>query len=300
MLYIAGLIDDKEVKADIFLDGRKIEDKAPYLMKNIKAGEHKIELKHKEYSGYASGTVKKDEMTKLNIPLEKMKGRILITTMPSNAAVYLDGEPIGSSPVNKNNIMHGRHIIKAEKEFYFPFEIEINVDKEDLMTFEYPLEPCGILKVSADPEANLKINNEEKGLTPFEGSFKSGKYSINIFKENYQDINLEEDLQAGEIKEITRKLEYNQEYFKNLQTEKKSTRAKWIKKTSIILTALSAATAVIGIVLGESYYNKYTNADNTDDAVSYRAEAEKWDGIRNISGGLAAGGGIVVIASYKF
>ena len=301
MLYITGLVEGREVAADIIIDGNKLEAKAPYLVKEIKEGNHKIVLKYNEYSGREDVEIQKDEISKVNISLEALKGKILVSTLPANASVLLDGEMIGTTPARKNDVTFGKHKVKIEKDYYFPVEKEITVNSGDLFTFDYTLEAFGILKISTEPEgAKVRINGEDKGLTPFKGRFKDGKYGILIAKENYQEINLEEDIKNGELKELSRKLEYNREYFETAKLEQKASRAGFLRKSGIILTSLSAAAVVLGIVMGESNFTKYSNAANEADAVNYRAQVEKWDTVRNISGGMAAGGGIIIIASYKF
>ena len=62
-------------------------------------------------------TLHKGKTTTLDLPLRKKEGILILTTKPSGANVYVDGDKIGKTPMSKK-IIEGKRRIKIEKEGY--------------------------------------------------------------------------------------------------------------------------------------------------------------------------------------
>ena len=78
------------------------------------------------------------------------------------------------------------------------------------------------------------------------------------------------------------------------------TPSKSFQKTMLVITLSSAAVCLTGAILGELNYSEYIRAQDANDAIQLRNNYEKWDIIRNYSGGVAIGSGIIWFVSFKF
>jgi len=71
---------------------------------------------------------------------DKKKGSIDVSTKPSNASVYLDGDYKGKTPLTIPNVSLGHHTIKLEKEDYPPYEERVMVSADGSVTVTKDLE----------------------------------------------------------------------------------------------------------------------------------------------------------------
>lgn len=118
------------------------------------------------------------------------KGKIIIDSYPPNSEVYLNGEYIGITPLEKS-VDQGTYLLEVKKIGYKDYKKEIKVVKGKELTVIANLEiNTGTLIVRTDPEgANVYIDGKNYGLTPIEiGDLEIGEHEIIISKEGYASI----------------------------------------------------------------------------------------------------------------
>jgi len=74
------------------------------------------------------------------------EGVLLVDSEPEGAQVYLDGKPLGATPVAGIEVSFGRHVLRIEKEGREPVSAEVEVKREQplkLLGFSLPVARAG-------------------------------------------------------------------------------------------------------------------------------------------------------------
>ena len=105
-----------------------------------------------------------------------------LDTSPQGARVFLDDEPLGTTPLERQ-IVPGTFRIKIEKEGYVTKSENLSINSDFEVTYE--LEPVpqlyGILQVSSLPEgAEVYIAGEKRGTTPLKQEMEPGQYQMEL------------------------------------------------------------------------------------------------------------------------
>jgi TonB family protein len=85
----------------------------------------------------------------VRLPAEAAAGRegvLLVDSEPEGAQVYLDGKPLGATPVAGIEVSFGRHVLRIEKEGREPVSAEVEVKREQplkVLGFSLPVARAG-------------------------------------------------------------------------------------------------------------------------------------------------------------
>ena len=115
-------------------------------------------------------------------PAAKGSADLFISTEPSEAVVYLDGQRKGRSPITLQLIPAGEHKIVARKG-YMEHKTSVKLLQDDLLKLHLKLKhQTGSLKVFSKPAgATLYIDGKELGRTPFQArEIPLGKRKIEL------------------------------------------------------------------------------------------------------------------------
>ncbi len=166
--------------------------KTPYTAEQYTAGAYSFRMIREMYYD-TSGTLKIEPGGEFvqTFKLKPQFGGARIDSDPSGAQVSIDGQPTGTTPVIREQLASGRHIVKFEKEYYFEYETSIEI--EDGKTFEetFKLKPnFGLLSVESSPSgADVVLANENRaiGRTPLrEYKLPAGTYTVKVEKDLYE------------------------------------------------------------------------------------------------------------------
>ena len=133
-----------------------------------------------------------------------------LTTSPSGADVLVDGELVGSTPLNAEIIQGQRDLViklAGHKAWQEEFDVLAGQD------FSVPLvelEPAdGLLFIQSNPTAaSVTIGGEFKGLTPLEVALAPDQsHELTFFKNGYNSNTLSIQTQANEERELNIDLE---------------------------------------------------------------------------------------------
>jgi hypothetical protein len=199
--------------ATVFLDGRK-RGKTPL---NIELPIKNYDLKIQK-EGFADHieTIKIAEAStttinkKLTVLISSPKmARITINTDPSGAAVFINGESIGTTPLEHPNITLVSHQILIKKAGYFNIDFPITLNSDT--SIYKVLVPSGRLTINTIPSgAEIFVNNiKQDSVTPLDNDqMKWGEYNIMIKLKYYKPYTEIVRLSINErIKNIEKKLE---------------------------------------------------------------------------------------------
>jgi len=115
--------------AQVFIDA-EYAGMTPFRTGRIPAGSHQLRLaKEKHKDEFSAAIVEKGQEKEINIRLLPVKGSIAVSSEPTGAAVYLDGESKGNTPLFIYGVMVGRHSLKLAKSGYENREKQITVEE---------------------------------------------------------------------------------------------------------------------------------------------------------------------------
>ena len=118
-------------------------------------------------------------------------GKVTITSDPSGANVMMDGEPWGKSPVARDKVLSGAHVVKLSLTNYFDEEMSIRLTDGQHLEPHYKLRPSvGWLTVRSNP-SDAQVKNAETGKvigrTPIEKQpMDRGTYRLMIEKDQFE------------------------------------------------------------------------------------------------------------------
>lgn len=121
------------------------------------------------------------------------QGKARVTSEPTHASVYLDGEYRGTTPLTIRRVRVGEHKIRVAKEDYNDWSKTIFVERGKTSYVFARLEPLyryrkGSIQVSSQPShARVFIDGVDKGKTPLTvRRLKVGWHEVAVIKEGYR------------------------------------------------------------------------------------------------------------------
>jgi len=133
---------------------------------------------------------------------------------PSGASVFLNESELGTTPLN-DSIPPGNYILRLEKEGFVSIEESIALDSDYEQFFSLqPAEDDVVIPETANLEINslpagaqVIIDGEDKGITPFAQEVAAGTYKIVLRRAGFRERSEELTVVAGETYPIEYTLE---------------------------------------------------------------------------------------------
>lgn len=127
---------------------------APFELAALPLGDHRIELRLDCYQSvsFPFSAEEPRDYTAQIIKLEESVGSLTITSNPSEASVYLDGELRGTTPLDLRRVCSGEHRLEV-KHTTGKYVEDIEVGADESLLFECPIRPTlAMLGVVADED----------------------------------------------------------------------------------------------------------------------------------------------------
>tara|TARA_B110000858_G_scaffold198464_1_gene265352 strand:+ start:20639 stop:22717 length:2079 start_codon:yes stop_codon:yes gene_type:complete len=198
-------------QARIRIDGVDIGE-TPLVNVEVEPGEHQLSISKDRYLDFGE-TITIEGRTveqSFSASLEPAWATVSLTTTPSGADVLVDGELIGSTPMNAEIIQGQRDLVlklAGHKAWQDEFDV---LAGEDFSVPLVELTPAdGLVFIQSIPTAaSVTIGGEFKGLTPLEVALPPGQYhELTFFKNGYNSNSLSIQTQANEERELNIDLE---------------------------------------------------------------------------------------------
>ena len=119
----------------IYYDGTEtgiVPPNGVFIIRNVVPGNHAIQVSHE---GYVPQTmelfVENNEIKKVPVTLQKaVSGTLTVSSDPSGAGVYLDGQMIGMTPLTVADVSAGEHTLLITMEGYTDFSQTVTMTGE--------------------------------------------------------------------------------------------------------------------------------------------------------------------------
>ena len=144
------------------------------------------------------------------------KTAVSIASQPDGAAVYLNENYIGDTPINDHNLKMGSFSVRIQKRNYFSIDTVIATEKDQHKKLSFELEPSASVAIKVEPE-DAQVAIDDKKVEPFhltDLKLSVGEHNIRITRDGYETINDPFRLEHGPNQAI--------KYALNLYTNSKS------------------------------------------------------------------------------
>jgi hypothetical protein len=204
--------------AEIYVDGRKVDDTAPALLEKIKPGKHHVEVRAKGHlPARQDVVVAAGKTVKVNLELQPDKaavaassGTLMILANEKDAEISVDGEKKGKAPVKVEGLVEGSHLVEARKEGFEPAEQTVEIKRGEFKTIKLalkekppPRKTGAIRVVSPTRGANVFIDGVLAGKTPLlRHQIDPGPHFVSVRREGFVDQVQTVEVKAGQIAEV--------------------------------------------------------------------------------------------------
>jgi len=177
----------------------------PVTVNGLAPGPILVEVSKEGYKdAYQTARVPESGEARVELELKPLVGYVTILSEPDRADVYVDGSPLGVTPLIEVPLPSGTRSLVLKKAKYQDLRTELDVRTDFRYSKTYTLTPNRArLEVFSSPTgANVWLNNqvlEEK--TPVQLTLVPGKYTVSVYSAGY--IMAEEVVELGPAAELT-------------------------------------------------------------------------------------------------
>lgn len=184
--------------AEVFIN-HESKGMTPLELTDIGPGEYEIEIKKDNYSSHRETIILKwgDEKV-VNSPLESYWGKLSISSSPSGAKIYIDGEEKGVTPLSLGKIRSGMHRIKISRKDCMPWEDKVLIRGDRITPLRATLERLSVNTLLKIKTKNYRYHTSSGSGTVRINMNELGSHISNKLKES-GIVNLVYDNRSAKI-----------------------------------------------------------------------------------------------------
>jgi len=205
----ATLVVDVSPKGYVSLDGGD-RNPAPMRFSSISAGQHTITASAPDFqTRIIDVMINSGEEKHVPVTLERMKVKLGISSDPAGAAVTLDGEPRGKTPLQLDSIPTGDHKLSMTLPDYEPVEQLITVHSLAQPISVVFTRSQGSIQITSSPgDAEIYIDGKRQNqTTPAALRLPVGKHKLELRKSLYRSVSRDIQVERGANQSINLSLE---------------------------------------------------------------------------------------------
>ena len=128
-------------------------------------------------------TLNKDKPIK-NKKIARTKVQLAINTIPEKVDVFLDGSPIGKTPILGHKILSGDHIFEIHKDGFAPISYELNVNPSKSVNLDFFMNPVYNVKFKTDEVGLIFELNDDHRWTEdaIRMQLEAGDHQLRVYK----------------------------------------------------------------------------------------------------------------------
>ncbi len=178
------------------------------FQKEVFFGNHQLEFRKAGYKTFrnTSFNVGSSTIPLYKASLEKMKASFQILSSPPGATVVLNGQTVGVTPYNADNLEWGNYKVLVKLNGYIPSERIVIADAEQMTPVTINLvKESGAVKIMSLPDqADVLIDGVLKGKTPLVvDQLAVGLHSVVLKKPGYSDMTRDIVIEFGVQKDFS-------------------------------------------------------------------------------------------------
>ncbi len=174
------------------LDGKDL-GKTPLTADNLPAGEHKLTVTMDGFKPLSHAlSVRRQKTTELNLSLQKDFRRVRIVSEPGSAHAFLDGEAVGTTPLDLETVQTGQHELKLTLAGHATLKEMVTVKPDEAaQTLSFRLRTlAGNLRIETTPAgAGVSIDGQDRGKTPVAiTALAIGQHQVALHMDGYLPV----------------------------------------------------------------------------------------------------------------
>lgn len=191
-------IDVTPVNSDVDISGGLALRVGPRFL--VLPGEVRLQISadgYYEYSGELS--ISRETSQSYRYELLPLPGYLTLTSTPAAATVFIDGEQLGTTPLEDVELAAGEHTLALRHDRYQDLETRVDIEgRETEQDLAVTLEPdWATFSFETDPPgATVFIDDEPVGNTPLETEILSGQREMRIKLAAHKEITRTLDVEA--------------------------------------------------------------------------------------------------------
>jgi formylglycine-generating enzyme required for sulfatase activity len=159
---------------------------------DLASGEYMVETRLTNHRSASSSKHISSSPSRQTIALDApmpIYGKVIITSTPSMADIYLDDKLVGQTPLILQECLIGKHNIRVSKNGYGDYQTSITVQEGRTNEVECPLSNLVTVKLSSDnaPDAQVCVDGVEMGALRFVKELSIGRHEITLKDDFYSD-----------------------------------------------------------------------------------------------------------------
>ncbi len=158
---------------------------------DLVAGNYLIEGRMKNHNNTNLRIVVTDDMNGQVIQLDPptpITGRLVLSSTPSMATLFVDDEPMGETPMQLNDLIIGEHRLRLEKAGFASSSKTVVIEEGQTLSLEEQLESGGNVMVKTDREGDeIVVDGTYVGLTPMSLPLGFGTHTIKVTRDRATD-----------------------------------------------------------------------------------------------------------------
>ena len=189
-------------EAAVKVDGKMVVTKKGIYQGMYSVGKHHYEafcdLYHPQQGEFI---IAPDETTDLKLTLKPNYGWINVVSQPeSDAAVYIDGRQVGTTPYKSDKLASGSYTVQVAKDMWQESAREVTVSDEKTTTVTLTMNPdfAEPQIVCDDADAEIWVNGEKKGIGRWTGRLAAGAYKIEARRTSHRTASQSVTLRNGD------------------------------------------------------------------------------------------------------
>ena len=135
---------------------------------DLESGNYLIECRKENHKSSVVRKTITENMTGQTIvlnPPTPITGRLVVSSTPSIAKLYVDGKMVGETPMQLNDLPIGKHELRIEKEGWVPLTKTILIEEDKALVVEERLETVLVDVAKTDGE-DEKANDHKMSMAP--------------------------------------------------------------------------------------------------------------------------------------
>ena len=182
----------------------------------LNAGTYSVECrkeKHKSVSENIVVTDSCDQTITLKSPVP-IVGSLMMISTPLGANITVDGEEHGITPLTIENLLIGEHTIIVSKDDFKSDTCIVDITENKMLEKTVALKSITHVTITTKPKvAELYINDEYVGSTPYSAEMLPGEYNLCIVKEGFRNFERRVQFEGTELNvRYKLKRQYKQKY----------------------------------------------------------------------------------------
>ncbi len=173
--------------AVVRLDGAILTLSDGMAMKSLKQGTYSYSVDANNYHSEQGTIVVKGEKIVKPVNLRPAFGHLVLSGVADGAAVYVDNQFVGTTPVGNLALASGSHQVQIVRAKYKPYTTTVTISDGKITNITPRFDAnFAIVTLVANSGTEILVNNEVKGTGSWSGELEMGAYRIECRKAGHK------------------------------------------------------------------------------------------------------------------